>query len=102
MKGKNTIIESKISITSHENNHLVNSRPETVLILVKQGTSERLLKILPSHIALRDSTLTLKITNIVWRMFASQKQCSPTYSQSRVFNVLFQNQVVSIQKLIFR
>ena len=61
-------IESKISIASHENNNLVNSRPETLYILVKhtineQGTSKRLLKILSCHDALYDLTLTLRITN---------------------------------------
>ena len=78
MKGKDTIIESKISITSHKNNHLVNSPAGNITYLSKTRDIKMLLKILPSHIALCDSTLTLKITNTFWQMFASQKQCSPT------------------------
>ena len=34
-------IEPKISISSHESNYLVNSRPETLLILVKHAINEQ-------------------------------------------------------------
>ena len=61
---------------SHENNHLVNSRPETLVIWAKHAINEqrsitRLLNILLCHnITLRDATLTLEITDtraFVWR-----------------------------------
>ena len=55
-------IEAKISISSHESNYLVNSRPETLLILVKHAINEQSISKLPYHVALRHATLTLKIT----------------------------------------
>ena len=57
-------IERKISILSHENNYLVNSWPETLLILVKYPINHinRLLKTLPCCIALRNAILTLNHT----------------------------------------
>ena len=57
--------ELRMSISSHKSKYLVNSRPETLLILVKHPINKQRIfnKYWPCCITLRNATLTLKITN---------------------------------------